>query len=95
MYPIPALLKSYLWDPTEPTATRILMMTYWKTNTMEIEEHLYYMHDVLKNVAFVFDREQNKEPITNMLLLEVFSRHWEIWLKPTSSAFPVSIWTTS
>ena len=60
MYPIPALLKSYLWDPTEPTATRILMMTYWKTNTMEIEEHLYYMHDVLKNVAFVFDREQKQ-----------------------------------
>ena len=29
MHSQPMLEKSYLWDPTEPTATRILM-TQWK-----------------------------------------------------------------
>ena len=35
MQPKPVLVKTYLWDPTEPTTTRILMMTCWQENEMK------------------------------------------------------------
>ena len=28
----PALVRSYLWDPSEPQATRVLAMTRWEAN---------------------------------------------------------------
>ena len=58
MHPQPLLEKSYLWDPTEPAATRILMMTCWKENGGEVKEHLCFMHDSLKNVTSIFDGQQ-------------------------------------
>ena len=58
MFPIPMLKKSYLWDPTEPTATDILMMTCWNENEMEGKEHFYFMHDAVKNVSTLFDDQQ-------------------------------------
>ena len=58
MNPMPVLEKSYLWDPTEPTATRILMMTCWKENGMAAGEHLCFTHDALKNVTSIFDEQQ-------------------------------------
>ncbi|WP_417196232.1 RHS repeat domain-containing protein [Akkermansia sp.] len=58
MNPMPVLEKSYWWDPTEPTATRILMMTRWKQNRKEVEENLYFTHDALKNVTSIFDEQQ-------------------------------------
>lgn len=58
MHPEPVLVKSYLWDPTEPAATRILMMTCWKEN--EVKEHLYFMNDALKNVTSIFDSQQER-----------------------------------
>jgi RHS repeat-associated protein len=59
-HPEPVLVKSYLWDPTEPMATRILMMTCWQENEMKVKEHLYFMHDALKNVSSIFDCEQTR-----------------------------------
>ncbi|MBS6781826.1 MAG: hypothetical protein KH245_13170, partial [Akkermansia sp.] len=50
-HPQPVLEKSYLWDPTEPAATRILMVTCWKENGMVDGEHLFFTHDALKNVT--------------------------------------------
>ncbi|KAA3298054.1 RHS repeat-associated core domain-containing protein, partial [Akkermansia sp. BIOML-A8] len=58
MHPMPVLEKSYWWDPTEPTATRILMMTRWKQNGKEVEKNLYFTHDALKNVTSIFDEQQ-------------------------------------
>lgn len=58
MQPEPGLLKSYLWDPTEPSATRVLMMTWWKGNAPQQKEHLYFMHDALKNVSSIVDGQQ-------------------------------------
>ncbi|MCD8062217.1 MAG: sugar-binding protein [Akkermansiaceae bacterium] len=55
------LVKSYLWDTTESTATRILMMTCWKNNALQQKEHLYFMHDALKNVSFIFDGQQKQK----------------------------------
>ena len=55
MRPEPVLGKSFLWDPTEPTAARVLVMTLRKENTMDAEEHLYFMHDMLKNVTSISD----------------------------------------
>ena len=57
----PLLVKSYLWDPTEPTATRVLMMTCWQENGMKVKEHLYFMHDALKNVTSIFDGQQKQQ----------------------------------
>ena len=60
-HPEPLLVKSYLWDPTDPTATRILMMTCWQENGMKVKEHLYFMHDALKNVTSIFDGQQKQQ----------------------------------
>ena len=59
-HPEPVLVKSYLWDPTEPEATRILMMTCWQENEMKVKEHLYFMHDAMKNVTYIFDSQQRQ-----------------------------------
>ena len=60
MRPEPGLVQSYLWDPTDPRATRILMMTCWKENGMADGEHLFFTHDALKNVTSIFDGEQTR-----------------------------------
>ena len=60
-HPEPVLVKSYLWDPTEPEATRVLMMTCWQENGMKVKEHLYFMHDALKNVTSTFDGQQKQQ----------------------------------
>ena len=60
-HPEPLLVKSYLWDPTEPTATRVLMMTCWKDNISQQEEHFYFMHDALKNVTSILDGQQKQK----------------------------------
>ncbi|MFR8201303.1 RHS repeat domain-containing protein [Akkermansia sp.] len=61
MHPRPVLEKSYLWDPTQPIATRILMMTCWKEKGMEVKENLCFMHDALKNVTSIFNEHQTRE----------------------------------
>ena len=60
MHPEPLLVKSYLWDPTEPTATRVLMLTNWKNGGTTIDQHLCFMHDALKNVTSIFDDYQTR-----------------------------------
>ncbi|WP_354833796.1 RHS repeat-associated core domain-containing protein [Akkermansia muciniphila] len=62
-HPEPVLVKSYLWDPTEPMATRILMMTCWQENEMKVKEHFYFMHDALKNVTCIFDGQQKQKTL--------------------------------
>ena len=42
----PQVVKTYLWDPSEPVAARILHMTVWNNGT-EVES-LYYTHDLQK-----------------------------------------------
>ena len=60
MRPSYRLAKTYLWDPTEPMASRILMMTSWKDNGTGIKEHFCFMHDALKNVTSIFDCKQTR-----------------------------------
>ena len=60
MRPSYRLVKTYLWDPTEPMASRILMMTNWKDNGTGIKEHFCFMHDALKNVTSIFDCKQTR-----------------------------------
>ena len=60
MHPMPVLEKSYLWNPAEAAATRILMMTCWKENGMADGEHLFFTHDALKNVTSIFDERQTR-----------------------------------
>ena len=59
-HPEPVLVKSYLWDPTESMTTRILMMTCWQENGMKVKGHLYFMHDVMKNVTSIFDGQHTR-----------------------------------
>ena len=49
----PQVVKTYLWDPSEPVAPRILHMTVWNNGT-ETESLLYYTHDLQKNVTALF-----------------------------------------
>lgn len=50
---VPILRKTYLWDPMEPVATRILAMTIFN-ETGVYDEDLYYTHDLLKNTTALF-----------------------------------------
>lgn len=49
----PVLRKTYLWDPAESAATRILAMTVFNGSGSYVED-LYYMHDALKNTIALF-----------------------------------------
>ncbi|WPK65433.1 RHS repeat domain-containing protein [Akkermansia muciniphila] len=50
---MPVLRKTYLWDPQEPAATRILAMSLFD-ETGTCAENLYYTHDLLKNTTALF-----------------------------------------
>ena len=56
-----ALVHSYVWDPAEPTATRILCAS--RHTPEETEQQLYYMHDALKNVTSIFGQEQERRAL--------------------------------
>ena len=48
----PVVVRSYIWDPSEPEATRVLSMTRWEANGTQEKEHLYCMHDELGLVYY-------------------------------------------
>ena len=48
----PEVVRSYIWDPSEPEATRVLSMTRWEANGTQEKEHLYCMHDELGLVYY-------------------------------------------
>lgn len=52
----PVLRKTYLWDPMESTATRILAITTFD-ETGTYVENLFYTHDLLKNTTGLFDTQ--------------------------------------
>ena len=60
LHPEPVLSKSYLWESIGLTSPRLLMMAKWKKNKTAVEEHLYFMHDAMKNVTSIFDSQQTK-----------------------------------
>ena len=49
----PILCKTYLWDPMESVATRILAMSVFDEAGV-YQEDLYYTHDLLKNTTALF-----------------------------------------
>ena len=49
----PVLRKTYLWDPMEPIATRILAMSVFDETGAYVED-LYFTHDALKNTTALF-----------------------------------------
>ncbi len=49
----PVLRKTYLWDPLEPIATRVLAMSLFDESGTYVED-LYYTHDALKNTTALF-----------------------------------------
>ena len=59
----PALVRSYLWDPSEPQATRVLAMTRWEANGTQVKEHLYCMHDAMKNVTSLFGEARGRRAL--------------------------------
>ncbi|WP_172621296.1 RHS repeat domain-containing protein [Akkermansia muciniphila] len=59
----PALVRSYLWDPSEPEATRVLSMTRWEANGTQEKEHLYCMHDAMKNVTSLFGEARGRRAL--------------------------------
>ena len=59
----PVLVRSYLWDPSEPQATRVLAMTRWEANGTQVKEHLYCMHDAMKNVTSLFGEARGRRAL--------------------------------
>ncbi len=59
----PVLVRSYLWDPSEPQATRVLAMTRWEENGTQVKEHLYCMHDAMKNVTSLFGEARGRRAL--------------------------------
>ena len=59
----PKLVRSYLWDPSEPEATRVLAMTRWEANGTQVKEHLYCMHDAMKNVTSLFGEARGRRAL--------------------------------
>lgn len=49
----PVLRKTYLWDPLEPIATRVLAMSVFDETGTYVED-LYFTHDALKNTTALF-----------------------------------------
>ena len=49
----PILRKTYLWDPLEPIATRVLAMSVYDETGTYVED-LYFTHDALKNTTALF-----------------------------------------
>lgn len=72
---VPALRKTYLWDPMEPIATRILAMTVFDDTGGYVED-LYYTHDLLKNTTALFGIQAGRRalyeygPYGNILKME-------------------------
>lgn len=71
----PVLRKTYLWDPIEPIATRILAMTVFNETGVYAED-LYYTHDLLKNTTALFGIQAGRRalyeygPYGNILKME-------------------------
>ena len=59
----PVVVRSYLWAPSEPEATRVLAMTRWEANGTQVKEHLYCMHDAMKNVTSLFGEARGRRAL--------------------------------
>ena len=59
----PEVVRSYIWDPSEPEATRVLSMTRWEANGTQEKEHLYCMHDAMKNVTSLFGEARGRRAL--------------------------------
>lgn len=57
----PSPVYSYVWDPTQTTATRILQRKHWSADGTEVQENLYYLHDALKNVTALFNTARERK----------------------------------
>ena len=59
----PEVVRSYIWDPSKPEATRVLSMTRWEVNGTQEKEHLYCMHDAMKNVTSLFGEARGRRAL--------------------------------
>ena len=59
----PEVVRSYIWGPSEPEATRVLSMTRWEANGTQEKEHLYCMHDAMKNVTSLFGEARGRRAL--------------------------------
>ena len=59
----PVVVRSYIWDPSEPEATRVLSMTRWEVDGTQEKEHLYCMHDAMKNVTSLFGEARGRRAL--------------------------------
>ncbi|WP_298083965.1 RHS repeat-associated core domain-containing protein [uncultured Akkermansia sp.] len=59
----PEVVRSYIWAPSEPEATRVLSMTRWEVDGTQEKEHLYCMHDAMKNVTSLFGEARGRRAL--------------------------------
>ena len=77
----PALARSYIWDPSEPATTRVLSMTRWEANGTQEKEHLYCMHDAMKNVTSLFGEARGRRALYEYRPYGGLTRRKAIWGK--------------
>ena len=59
----PEVVRSYIWDPSEPEATRVLSMMRWEVDGTQEKEHLYCMHDAMKNITSLFGEARGRRAL--------------------------------
>ena len=91
----PEVVRSYIWDPSEPEATRVLSMTRWEANGTQEKEHLYCMHDAMKNVTSLFGEACGRRALYEYRPYGGLTRRKATWRKRTNSASPANTWTTN
>ena len=91
----PVVVRSYIWDPSEPEATRVLSMTRWEANGTQVKEHLYCMDDAMKNVTSLFGEARGRRALYEYRPYGGLTRRKAIWRKRTNSASRANTWTTS
>ena len=91
----PVVVRSYIWDPSEPEATRVLSMTRWEANGTQEKEHLYCMHDAMKNVTSLFGEARGRRALYEYRPYGGLTRRKATWRKRTNSASPANTWTTN
>ena len=91
----PEVVRSYIWDPSKPEATRVLSMTRWEANGTQEKEHLYCMHDAMKNVTSLFGEARGRRALYEYRPYGGLTRRKATWRKRTNSASPANTWTTN
>ena len=85
-------VRSYIWDPSELAAVRILSMTRREANGTQEKEHLYCMDDAMKNVTSLFGEARGRRALYEYRPYGGLIRRKAIWGKKMGSDSRANTW---